>query len=38
VTRPSNRRPLWQVALLLPLFPFYIVARKFVDWMDNGPF
>jgi hypothetical protein len=30
-----NRRPLWQIPLLLPLFAIYLPARAFVDWMDG---
>lgn len=27
-------RPLWQIALLLPLYPFYWVARQFVNLFE----
>jgi len=28
-------RPIWQIVLLLPLWPLYLVARPFVKWMDS---
>lgn len=28
-------RPLWQIALLLPVYPFYAAARWFVEFMDS---
>lgn len=28
-------RPLWQIALLLPIYPVYWLARTFADFMDN---
>lgn len=30
-----DRRPLWQIAVLLPLFLLYIPAAAFVRWMDS---
>lgn len=31
----SHVRPLWQMLVLLPLYPIYVSARAFVDWMDR---
>lgn len=31
----SNVRPLWQIALLAPLYPVYLLAQSFVSWMDR---
>ena len=28
-------RPLWQIPILCVLFPVYILAEKYVDWMDR---
>jgi hypothetical protein len=28
-------RPLWQIALLLPIWPLYAGARWFVEFMDR---
>lgn len=36
--RSPQRRPVWQMIALLPVFLFYVPARKFVDWVDHGPF
>lgn len=30
-----DRRPIWQMLLLLPLWLLYKPARWFVDWMDG---
>lgn len=30
-----HRRPVWQILLLLPLWPLYLAASKFVKWMDG---
>jgi len=31
-------RPIWQILVLLPLWPLYLIARAFVEWMDDDPF
>lgn len=28
-------RPLWQIAILAPLWLLYVPARAFVSWMDS---
>jgi hypothetical protein len=33
--RHPSRRPLWQIAYLLPLFLIYVPAAAFVRWMDK---
>jgi hypothetical protein len=33
--RDPTLRPWWQIAYLLPLVPFYLLARAFVEWMDK---
>lgn len=33
--KQSQMRPVWQICLLLPAYPIYLAARKFVDWMDS---
>lgn len=31
----SHVRPLWQMAVLLPLYALYVPARAYVRWMDR---
>ncbi len=31
----SKMRPLWQIAIGIPLYLIYLPANKFVKWMDN---
>ena len=33
--RGRTLRPLWQIALLLPIYPVYTLARRFVEFMDD---
>jgi hypothetical protein len=33
--RGATMRPIWQILLLLPVYPVYLGARAFVDFMDN---
>lgn len=31
----NDRRPIWQIILLIPAFLLYWPARKYVDFMDR---
>jgi hypothetical protein len=33
--RGDKMRPLWQIALAIPVAMLYYPARKFVDFVDN---
>lgn len=31
----NTMRPIWQIVILVPLYPIYLLARKFVEIMDE---
>lgn len=31
----NTMRPWWQIAYLAPLYPLYLLASRFVEWMDR---